>query len=453
MGRFTQRLGIMFCLSASATSAFAADDLVSILDLAMRNDPTLRQAEAQYNSRHTQLDQGIALLLPSASLSGQTQRQTIGPAGNFEYKPGIYSHGYRLNVNQALFNMNAWYSYESVKLSDKAGAIQYAAQEQSLIIRVATAYFNVLRAIDDLDRRVQEETAAQRQFEQTQQREEVGLIAITEVYESQAAYDLAKNNTILADDALATGYEALQAITGQPHPNVEVLREDFPIESADGTVESWTQQALDTNLALVAARYNVDAQEMNLKARKSEHLPTVSLGASFNHNVTPTGGGAGADGTSRIGGATDGTAIALSITIPLYSGGGVSARRRAAEYDVIAQQEALNLTRRQTTQDVRNAFRRVNTDALVINQRQQAITSAQSALEAIEVGYEVGTRNIVDVLQARQQLFVALRNYSEARYNYVIDTLTLKQVTGLLTPQDVVDINEWLEVAPVTAAP
>jgi outer membrane protein len=451
MGRFTQRLGIMFCLSASATSAFGADDLVSILDLAMRNDPTLRQAEAQYNSRHTQLDQGIALLLPTVTLSGQTQRQTFGPAGDFSYKPGANTHGYRLNVSQALFNMNAWYSYESVKLTDKAAAIQYASQEQSLIIRVATAYFNVLRALDDLDRRVQEETAAQRQFEQTQQREEVGLIAITEVYESQAAYDLAKNNTILAEDTLATGYEALEAITGQPHPNVEILREDFPIENAEGNVESWTDQALDSNLALVAARYNVEAQHMNLKAKKSDHLPTVSLGASFNHSVAP--GGASADGTSREGGASDGSSLILSVTIPLYSGGGVKARRRAAEYDVIAQQEALNLTRRQTTQDVRNAFRRVNTDALVIDQRQQAITSARSALEAIEVGYEVGTRNIVDVLQARQQLFVALRNYSEARYNYVIDTLTLKQVTGLLTPQDIVDINEWLEVEPVTAAP
>ena len=129
----------------------------------------------------------------------------------------------------------------------------------------------------------------------------------------------------------------------------------------------------------------------------------------------------------------------------------MQARRRAAEYDVVAQQEALNLTRRQTTQDVRNIFRRVNTDVLVISQRQQAITSAQSALEAIEVGYEVGTRNIVDVLQARQQLFVALRNYSDAKYNYVIDILALKQQTGLLTPQDILDLNQWLDAEPVTA--
>lgn len=448
MGRFTQRLGLMFCLSVGTTPVLA-DDLVSILDLAMQNDPTLKQAEAQYQSRHTLLDQGRALLMPSVALQGSTTRQTTGLAGQMSFRPGQNSHGYRLNLTQALFNLSAWYSYQSARQSDQAGAITYAAQEQNLIIRVATAYFNVLRALDDLDTRRQEEEAAQRQFEQTRQREEVGLIAITEVYESQAAYDLSRNNTIIAEDTLSSRYEALEAITGQPHPNVEVLREDFPIVNPEGTMESWTQQAMDSNLALTAARYNLEAQRINLKARKADHLPTIALQGGYNHNVTA--GSQSADGTSRFAGAIDGTTLALSINIPLYSGGGVQARRRAAEFDVVAQQEALNLTRRQTTQDVRNIFRRVNTDVLVISQRQQAITSAQSALEAIEVGYEVGTRNIVDVLQARQQLFVALRNYSDAKYNYVIDTLALKQQTGLLTPQDILDLNQWLEAEPVTA--
>ncbi len=450
MGRFTQGLGFALCLSISSSPAMA-DDLVSILDLAMRNDPTLRQAEAQFKSGETFLDQGRAALLPTVSLRGGTNRQTSNQAGDFSYKPGQNSHNYSLNVSQALFNLNAWYTYESAKLQVRAGAIQLASQEQNLIIRVASAYFNVLRAIDDLETRRQEEEAAQRQFEQTEQREEVGLIAITEVYESQAAYDLARNNTIIAEDTLATAYEALEAITGQPHPNIDVLREDFPINPAEGSMQTWTQQALDTNLALVAARYNLEAEQENLKAAKSNHLPTITASGSFNHNVIP--GGQTADGALRSSGATDGSTLSLSITIPLFTGGGTSARRRAAEYDVIAQQEGLNLTRRQTTQDVRNAFRKVNTDALVIAQRQQAITSARSALEAIEVGYEVGTRNIVDVLQARQQLFVALRNYSDARYNYVVDTLLLKQVTGLLTPQDIIDLNEWLEAESATAAP
>lgn len=450
MGRFTQGLGLAICLSLGTTSVMA-DDLVSILDLAMRNDPALRQAEAQYKSRQTILDQGRAALLPSLALQGTTARQTSGLAGQMSFRPGQNTHGYRLNLTQAVFNLAAWYAYQGAKLQDRAGAINYAAQEQNLIIRVATAYFNVLRAQDDLATRSQEEAAAQRQFEQTQQREEVGLVAITEVYESQAAYDLARNNTILAEDTLATRYEALEAITGQPHPNIDVLREDFPIVSAEGTAESWTQQALDSNLALIAARYNVEAQQENLKARRADHLPTISLTGLFSHNVTA--GGQSAEGSLRFAGAIDGTSLALNINIPLYTGGGTSARRRAAEYDLVATQEALSLTRRQTTQDVRNAYRRVNTDSLVIAQRQQAITSARSALEAVEVGYEVGTRNIVDVLQARQQLFVALRNYSDARYNYVVDTLLLKQTTGLLTPQDIIDLNEWLETESASAAP
>ena len=450
MGRITQGLGLAICVSLGATPVMA-DDLVSILDLAMRNDPTLRQAEAQYESRHTLLDQGRAALLPSLALQGSTTRQTSGPAGEMSYKPGQNSHGYRLNLTQAIFNLTAWYTYEGAKLQDKASAIGFAAQEQDLIIRVASSYFNVLRALDDLETRRQEEESSQRQFEQTQQREEVGLIAITEVYESQAAYDLSRNNTIIAEDTLATAYEALEAITGQPHPNIDVLREDFPVVSVDGSVETWTQQALNSNLALIAARYNLEAQQENLKARKADHLPTISANAAFNHNVV--GGGQSADGSVRGVGAIDGTSLALQINIPLFAGGGTSARRRAAEYDLLAQQEAVSLTRRQTTQNVRNAFRRVNTDALVIAQRQQAITSARSALEAIEVGYEVGTRNIVDVLQARQQLFVALRNYSDARYNYVVDTLTLKQITGLLTPQDILELNEWLETESANAAP
>ncbi len=448
MGRITQSLGLAICVSIGATPVMA-DDLVSILDLAMRNDPTLRQAEAQYESRHTLLDQGRAALLPTLALQGSTTRQTAGPAGEMSYKPGQNSHGYRLNLTQALFNLTAWYTYESAKLQDKAAEIGYAAQEQDLIIRVASSYFNVLRALDDLETRRQEEESSQRQFEQTQQREEVGLIAITEVYESQAAYDLSRNNTIIAEDTLATAYEALEAITGQPHPNIDVLREDFPVVSVDGTVESWTQQALNSNLALIAARYNLEAQQENLKARKADHLPTIAASAAFIHNVTA--GSQSADGSVRGVGAIDGTSLSMSINIPLFAGGGTSARRRAAEYDLMAQQEAVSLTRRQTTQNVRNAFRRVNTDALVIAQRQQAITSARSALEAIEVGYEVGTRNIVDVLQARQQLFVALRNYSDARYNYVVDTLTLKQITGLLTPQDILELNEWLETESATA--
>ena len=129
----------------------------------------------------------------------------------------------------------------------------------------------------------------------------------------------------------------------------------------------------------------------------------------------------------------------------IINGGVINSRRRAAEYQLLAAQESLELTKRQLTQNIRNAYRRVNTDVLVISQRQQSITSAQSALDATELGAEVGTRNIVEVLLARENLYRALRFYADARFDYVIDTLVLKQVAGILTPQDVINLNEWLQ--------
>jgi outer membrane protein len=449
MQRFFRKTVLAAGLFIAAQSAFA-DDLVTILDLAMRNDPALRQAQAQLRSGQQQLTLARASLLPQANASVTEQRQSTGPAGDISYTSlDASSRRYSLGINQSLLNMPNWYSYQGAKEADKARLYNFQAQEQDLIIRVATAYFNVLRAIDDLTTRRQEEEAAQRQFERTRQREEVGLVAITEVYEAQAVYDLARNNTILAEDTLASRYEALEAITGQPHPNIDILREDFPVVEADGNIDEWVQEALNNNPQLLAARAGVEAQSMIARARRADRLPTVNLQGGYSHSETNSG--QGADGSVRSIGAIEGVSVTLSVSVPLFSGYAVTARKEQAEYDLVAQQESANLARRQITQDIRNAYRRVNTDALVIAQRQQAIISAEAALNAIEAGYEVGTRNIVDVLQARQQLFVALRNYSDARYNYVVDTLQLKRTAGVLTPQDIIDLNQWLSDQPATA--
>jgi outer membrane protein len=449
MQRFFRKTVLAAGLLIAAQTTFA-DDLVTILELAMRNDPALRQAQAQLRSGQQQLILARSSLLPQANASLSEQRQSTGPAGDISYTSlRASTRRYAMNVNQALLNMPAWYNYQGAREADKARLYNFQAQEQDLIIRVATAYFNVLRAIDDLTTRRQEEEASQRQFERTRQREEVGLVAMTEVFEAQAVYDLARNNTILAEDALASRYEALEAITGQPHPNIDILREDFPVVTAEGDIEQWVREALNSNPQLLAARANVEAQSNIAQARRADRLPTINLQGGYSH--TDSNSGQSADGGVRSVGAIEGVSVAVQLSVPLYSGHAITARREQAEYDLVAQQEAASLARRQITQDIRNAYRRVNTDALVIAQRQQAIRSAESALNAIEAGYEVGTRNIVDVLQARQQLFVALRNYSDARYNYVVDSLQLKRTAGVLTPQDIIDLNEWLATQPASA--
>jgi outer membrane protein len=462
MGRIAKLLVILLS-STLCTSMSHADDLYEILQLALANDPVLRQAQANYRVNRENMIQSRSPLLPSFGVGGSTARQTSGPTDtvyfdttdpvtgdpvtikildDHSYKPGINNHGWGVNLTQSLFNLANWYNLKSAQATDQAAAVNFAAQEQELIMRVARAYFDVLRAIDMLETNVQEEEAALRSLEQTRQREEVGLVAITDVYDSQAAFDLARNTTILQQDFLQSRYEVLEAITGQAHPEIELLREDFPIINADGSLGDWERQADSNSLAIAAAEFNLVASRESLKARKSDYLPTINFQGTLGHQVTAP---IVNQGIRVRGGASDFTSLSLNLNIPLYSGGSRSSRQRAAEYSVIAMQESLELTKRQLTQNIRNSYRAVNTDVLVIAQRQQSITSTQSALDATELGAEVGTRNIVEVLLARENLYRALRQYADARYTYVIDTLILKQVSGILTPQDIIELNDWLQ--------
>ena len=209
----------------------------------------------------------------------------------------------------------------------------------------------------------------------------------------------------------------------------------------DGSLDEWERQARDNSLALAAAEFNLEASKTAYRARRADHLPTISMEAQFGHSVTQP---IVSQGIAVGGGASDRTSMSLSLNVPLFTGGATSSRRRAAAYNMTAAQQSLEFTRRQLIQNIRNAYRRVNTDVLVIAQRQQSIRSAQSRLDATELGVEVGTRNIVELLLARENLYRALRQYDDARYNYVIDSLVLKQVAGILTPQDVIELNAWL---------
>ena len=462
MLRRTKFIGILL-FSSLVSSLSYGDDLVTILQLALDNDPSLKQAQASYRANRENVIQSRSSMLPSLGVGAGTSRLTSGftdsqyinmtnpltgetvrtkVRDDHSFRPGINNHNWGVSLTQSVFNLPNWYSFQSAEATDRAAAVNLAAQEQDLIMRVATAYFDVLRAQDLLETNIQEEEAAQRSLEQTQQREAVGLVAITDVYDSQAAYDLARNTTILQQDFLRSRYEALEAITGQGHPDIDELLDNFPIVEVEGNLNQWETQADNNSLAIAAAEFNLDASRQTLRARKSDGLPTLDLQGFYGHIVTAP---IVSQGIQIGGGASDRTQLALNLNIPLYTGGTLSSRKRAAEYNVVAAQESLELTKRELTQNIRNAYRRVNTDVLVIAQRQQSITSAQSALDATELGAEVGTRNIVEVLLARENLFRALRMYADARYTYVIDTLVLKQIAGILTPQDIIELNEWLQ--------
>lgn len=439
----------LLVLGAGLAPVAQAEDLLQIFNLAVERDPEIRQARASYNAQHTMIEQGRSFLLPTINLTGRTSRDTSGvdgtpPSDGFFVTPahsfanGFNTKGYGLSLRQALLNMEAWYSYQSALKGDEVAALTLARAEQQLILKVATAYFDVLRSQANLASFQAEEEASLQVLEQAQQRFEVGLIPITDVYDSQANADLAAVNRLVEENNLSQRREALEAIIGQPFGELDGLAENFPIEPSENSLEEWEQLGQENNPTILSAKLDFEARKDDAKAARSAMLPTVELNMNYNWNQS----GNPISFTPNL--PSESTAVTLNLTIPLYSGGYNSARLRQAYYTRDASEEALLKAKRDNTLATRNAWRNVMTDVRAVAARAQAILSAQSALEATQVGAEVGTRNVVDVVLAQRTLFQAQRDYANARINYVIDTLNLKQAAGILTPQDVIDLNAWL---------
>jgi outer membrane protein len=429
-----------------------AEDLLQVFNLAVDNDPVIREARANYNALHTRVDQGRALLLPSVNLQASRSRNTRGTDGGGGCAPGAIfctpehdfgesfpNKGYFINLQQAVLNFNAWYQFKSLRKSDEVAALNLARSEQDLILRVATAYFDVLRAQANLASFQAREAAANQLLEQTQQRFDVGLIPITDVNNTQATTDRAVVDRLRGENALNQAFEALEAITGVDYSNVSQLSPEFPITSSQTPLEEWTATTMQSNLALQVAETDLEAKQEDARAARAAMFPTVSLGMNYNWNKSGNTVSLDAPNLGNIS-----TGIQLTFAMPLFQGGRLRAAQRQAYYTRDAAEEVVLRVRRESTQTISNNFRNVETDVRAVAAQAQAIVSAQSSLEANTVGAEVGTRNIVDVTNAQEVLFAAQRDHANARFDYVLDTLRLKQAAGVLNPQDVIDLNEWL---------
>lgn len=418
-----------------------ADDLLEIYRLALEQDPVIGEARARYEAEHTLLAQGRAQLLPSISVYGLTARNAQAPEAEFSYAGGFNSHSYGLNIQQSLLNMQAWYSFQAAREGDRRAMATLTQAEQELILRVATAYFDTLRSDDNLAAFAAEEAAAAGLLDQATQRFDVGLAAITDVNEAQAGHDLARVNRLREERNLNQSRLVLEAITGRNHQALESLRDDFPITAADpASADAWVALAEENSPALQVAQYDLAARSDDARSARAAHLPTLTLDARYDDIAESDNRFSFFPNT-----ASNRATVALNLNIPLFAGGLTSARKRQAYYLRDASEQALLRAERETVRVTRDSYLGVEIDVQAIQAWEQAITSARSALEAVETGAEIGTRNIVDVVLAQRTLFQALRDYANARYDYVIDTLTLKQAAGVLTPQDVIELNMWLE--------
>ena len=356
---------------------------------------------------------------------------------------------YNISLQQKVFDLGAWFNFKSGKAVSKQAEATLAADQQALIIRVAEAYFNVLRARDNLEASKAEEQATKRQLEQTQQRYDVGLIAITDVHEARAVYDNTVVQRLTYEGDLGTAYEALTVLTNSSHHNLWELVDNFAVIDPTPTArEEWVNFALKNNYQLAAAKAAAEAAHQTAKAKKMQHMPTITASYSYVDN----NGDEFREGFEDSFTYTDGSTWGVTLRVPIFSGGGVSAQRRQAyeQYNAAFQSEID--TRRSIIQATRSLHLKVLTDVQRVKARDRGIISTRSALEATEAGYEVGTRNIVDVLNARRALYAAIRDYANSRYDYIINMLKLKQQAGTLSPQDIIELNKSLVAAPLPTA-
>jgi outer membrane protein len=422
----------LIALIAFISTSANAETLADIYQLAVKNDPIAGAAKATYKANKETLKQGRAVLLPQLNASSSK----VEPTSNENNDP--ISTTYRASLSQSLFNVPAWFQFRGAKNMDQAAEAKFASQQQSLIIRVSESYFNVLRAYDNKQTRQAEELAIQRQLEQVTERFEVGLLPITDVHEIQAIFDDASVNSLEANGALDIAFDRLQILSGKNHNQLAGLKENFTAEAPNPiSVESWVEFALSNNLELMESQLRQQAAKETAKAAKSQHLPKVTISADYSKRDTEATASEGALLSEQ-------TAINLNLTMPLFSGGLTSSQARQSSYQAQAAEQNYIAAKRNTLQTARSNYQLAITNTARVKARKQAITSAESALKATQAGYEVGTRNIVDVLLAQRTLFQAKRNYSNARYDYILSMMRLKQVAGQLSPEDVFELNKWL---------
>ncbi|MAT91572.1 MAG: hypothetical protein CME59_03130 [Halioglobus sp.] len=446
-----------------------ADSLRDIYELALENDAQLKSEEATYLARRETETLSRSALLPQITGSYSYQNSdsdTDALAPNFN-KPGlpiedtfenrdIDTDGYQVSLSQAIFDLPAWFSFQSGKQVTKEAESTFAANQQNLIVRTVEAYLGVLRAQDNLAASEATERAFERQLEQTQQRFEVGLIAITDVYEAQAARDLAQVNRIVDENNVAVALERLSVLTGQRHDNLHVLREDFDVRAPDPLDRAaWVDFALANNFELQASKYREEAARQTAKANKLEHAPKITGG--YEYSDYDVDGSRTVEPDTGIVSPPDSNLEEemwqVTLSLPLYSGGAVSAnRRKSAQEFNAAREQRINLTRNTIT-NTRSLHMSVLSDVSRVAARKQSIISSRSAVDATQAGYEVGTRNVVDVLNAQNTLYSAQRDYANSRYDYILNLMRLKEQAGLLSPEDVIKLDSYLEPpAPATAS-
>ena len=455
--------GALLCAAGLlAAGAAQGADIAEIYAAAVAKDPVLAGARASAANIKEGVVQARAGFLPRVNASAsRSMGRSVREPGVTEFEGRVVPtagrttdtsrNSWGAQLSQDVLNVPSWFQYRGAKASAESADRTLQAAVQQLIIRVAEAYLNVLRNQAALESATAAEEAVQRQLEQVQQRFDVGLVAITDVLESKAEYDNSVVVRIQSQGNHDNSFEGLRTLTNEPQTEIDRLADSFPIVDPSPAAQAeWVATAMVGNPRVAAARGGLKSAESDLKAAISAPLPTLSASISY---------GSG-DGSSAFNGqvfqdpGSSSVSYSLSLSVPLFQGLREFSGMRRARLAVEQARQSLLQEELTVAANVRNLLRTVQVDVVRVQARGEAIKSAEAALEATQTGYDVGTRNIVDVLLAQRRLFASQFDYASARYDYVLNLLRLKQAAGTLADQDVTELNNHMDpVNPVRRAP
>jgi outer membrane protein len=437
------RLKLLTLALALTAFPFAghSEDLLDAYREARANDPVLAQSDATRLSTGEGVTQARALLLPQLS-AGLTFNQYSG--NNSQDSAGGHSRSRTENatLSQSVLDLSKWAGLKTARSQSDAQEQTYQAALQNLYVRVTQAYFGVLTAQDSLTYNKANEEAYRQAYEQADQRFKVGLAAITDVYQAKSYYELAKAQTIAAENALNDAKEALRQITGQPVGELKRLRDDLPMDPPSPSDPNvWVEEALKHNPNVLSQQYTVEAAEHSISAARAGHLPTINATVTRGQtNAWAENGGLVTPGNGRWG-----TTAGLTLSVPIFEGFGTQSRVRQSIYQRDAAQDSLEATRRQVARDTLNYYRSVGAGILQVQANRASVESGQKALEATRAGFDVGTQTMLNVLNAIQTLTQAQSSYSQARHTFILNKLQLKQAAGTIDMPDLEAVNALLQ--------
>ena len=421
-----------------------SNDLLSNYKEALDKDPEFNSKKADLAISKESLNQSRSGLLPQVRVTGGTNWNEYYQDRELQNDYNTFSYG--LNIRQPLFRLDKWFLNKQAKENLEAAEAQFAYQQQELIIKVTRAYFKVLSARANLEAKVATEKALRNQYDSVLERFNTGSVSRIELAEAKAALNRAESDRVQAEGNVDISFEELNSIVGRQVKLITPLNTSLDYIAPRTDVENEVSKGLTNNYLIIEAKNRLEAADANTKSKSSNYLPKIDLNANANRRTskqyTFDGVDSNIDLPFTIPTETENRIYSIQFSMPLFTSGLNNSQRRQALLQEVKSEEQLILVERGIVQQIRTLHTALRTSELNIASLKSAVESSKDALEATKLGYELNSRNLIDLLQAEKNYSESINNLSQATYGFIVTSLQYKQAIGNLVPGDVVELNK-----------